>query len=374
MKVSVFTDIRFTENHSPTGVGKHIEQMVLGLSKIDGNLVSVLATCDQIEDFKLRAVSSLASLPVKRLPLPWKAAEAMWTVSGGPSVDRYCVDSDWVYCPKNDFIPLRSKKLAVTIHGAAELDPKVPQEGGVGARLNRLRRRLSYARIVARADLILTVSEFLKMQIVDWFKCDEARIAVVGNGVEQHFFDAASLPIGITGRRADRPVLLCVGGLNDIDGGDRVIKVARLLARRCPDFIILVAGNQHEKKYIDEAKLLPNIELLGFVETSHLACYMRDSLALLFMTRYETFGIAAAEAMAVGTPVITCGGTAVPEVVGNAGIYVSDNPEDVLDKILEISRNRELTDSIRLAGKNRASEYTWSSCVRKLNAAMELRL
>ncbi len=194
MKISVFTDLRFTALPAPTGVSKHIEQMVHGISNI-GHEVTILATRDQLQvNGRLAKVSSLSSFSAKRLPLSWKLAEAIWTLPVIPAVDDYCRDADWVYCPKNDYIPLRDTRLAVTIHGAHELDPQMPQSRDFRSRLNRIRRRQSYKRIVGQADLILTVSEFLKEQIIDWFGCDEKKIAVIGNGVEQEYFDGQANP------------------------------------------------------------------------------------------------------------------------------------------------------------------------------------
>lgn len=371
MKISVFTDLRFTESATPTGVGKHIEHMVRGLAQIEDDAVSVLAARDQLAGEAVRATSSLAGFPVQKLLLPWKTADAVWTLTGGPAVDRYCQGADWVYCPKNDFIPLRRTKLAVTIHGAHELDPSVSQRKDIYSRLNRIRRRISYERLISRADLVLTVSDFLKSQIIKWFDCSEEKIVVVGNGVEQVFFDAANLPLGCSGCSKDRPYLLCVGGLNDIDGGGRIIQVARLLALKCPDIKIVVAGHQNEKKYIDEAKLIGNIDLLGYVPATMLAPLMRDAMALLYLTDYETFGIAAVEAMAAGTPVITSGGTAVPEVVGSAGLYVSGSPDEIVEKISDFSTNTQLCNSLRNAGYARAAKFTWHACVQRLHTALQ---
>ena len=83
MKISVFTDLRFTESRTPTGVGKHITQMVKGLARMEGNTISVLASRDQANENALRPKNALSFLPSKRLPLPWKAAEVLWTLTGG---------------------------------------------------------------------------------------------------------------------------------------------------------------------------------------------------------------------------------------------------------------------------------------------------
>ncbi|MCU0784783.1 MAG: glycosyltransferase family 4 protein [Verrucomicrobia bacterium] len=366
MNICVFTDFRFVTYPALTGVGKHIIQMVQGLSRINGNKVTALAAHDQIRNF-----GPLSFAQVHELPLPWKLAEAVWTATGHPVADRWCGNPDWVYCPKNDYIPIRNVRVAVTIHGAHQLDPHMPRSRGLAGYLNRMRSRTSYTRALRQADLVLTVSKFLKAQVVDWFNVEPEKICVVGNGVESEFFRVAQASRGCSGEPPDRPFVLCVGGLNYLDGGDRMVEVASLLNKQARDLRVLVAGCQHSDQLKAKAAQLPNLVLLGYLESERLAHYMRDAVALLFPTRYETFGIAAAEAMAAGTPVITCRSTAVPEIVRDAGLYVSpDSPEEAVEAIRELMANSGLAAEYIQRGHDRAGQYTWAACVRKLNGAL----
>jgi len=367
MNICVFTDLRFTSYPYPTGVGKHIAQMVQGLSRLGSNTLFLLAARDQ-----MGTLGSFSFLPVRTLPMPYKLADAVWTVAGHPAADRWCGGADWVYCPKNDFIPLRRCKLAVTIHGASELDPDMPKFPGLLARLGRLRSRTRYTRLLGQASVILTVSEFLKRQMVEWFGVDPGKVRVVGNGVEPEFFQAAEKTLGASGEEPVRPFILSVGGLNRLDGGDRVIRVARLLLQKMPDLRLLVAGRQHDENLRKATLELPNLTLLGYVRSARLAGYMRDALALFYPTRYETFGMAAAEAMAAGTPVVTCRSTAVPEIAGEAAIYVDpDRPEEVLEAIGALESRSGLRDDLICRGRQRAASYRWSACVSRLQQALE---
>lgn len=374
MQISIFTDLRFTESDTPTGVGKHIEQMAMGLHSNSGVNVRVLAASDQIEgNGRIASDNILNYLPATRLPLKWKTAEAIWTLTGGPAVDRYCQDADWVYCPKNDFVPLNNTKLAVTIHGAHELDPNMPKSPGFKSHLNRIRRRLSYQRIVKRADLILTVSEFLKNQVVNWFGANPDDIVVVGNGVEQVFFDVGKETISYNDVLQE-PYLLCVGGLNFNDGGGDIIEVAKELKKTSPEIEIHIAGWQHEESYLKQVESLNNIKLLGYVKAEDLSQMMKKSLGLLFLTNYETFGIAAAEAMAIGTPVITSGRTAVREIVGSAGVYVNPaDAQDTVEKVRYLLNNAGYRDRMIESGKTIAQNYTWDACVTRLSNAFRER-
>lgn len=374
MKIGVFTDLRFTTSNRQTGVGKHIDKMCNGLADSGNFDVSVLASKDQFSTYsKIPSESTLSTFAANRLPISWHAAEVLWTTTGGPACDKFCHDFDWVYCPKNDFIPLKKTKLAITIHGAYELDPDVPKNKGFKSEVNRMRRRLSYRRIVERADLLLTVSDFLKNKIIECFSADPEKIVVVGNGVEKVFSDMNHTSSERSVDHDKKPFLLCVGGLNTIDGGHELILTAKVLKDVAPDVQFLVAGWQHESELLKAANALPNIKLLGYVGAPQLAVLMRNAVALFYLTRYETFGIAAAEAMTVGTPVLTAGGTAVPEIVGDAGLYVSRDPEEIMAAILRLLSDHSLGRSLAERGKLRAVNYTWEKCIERLGSALESR-
>ena len=206
MRVYSFTDLRFTGSQTPTGVGKHMVHMVRGLAECSDTKVSVLATRDQLDDSgRTPVTNALSSLPVAPLPFSNNCLEGLWTLTARPLADRWCSDADWIYCPKNDFVPTRDIKVAATIHGAAPLDPALPQLRGVKSHIDRLRWGRVYHQIAKRADLILTVSDFLKNQVIEWFNAEPSKIVNVGNGVEEEYFSAATLPVGSSGRKHDQP-------------------------------------------------------------------------------------------------------------------------------------------------------------------------
>jgi glycosyltransferase involved in cell wall biosynthesis len=74
--------------------------------------------------------------------------------------------------------------------------------------------------------------------------------------------------------------------------------------------------------------------------------------------------------MAVGTPVITTGGTGIPEIVGDAALGSSADVDDVIAKIHLVLHDGELCESLRRAGRARAANHTWQACVDRLSAAL----
>jgi glycosyltransferase involved in cell wall biosynthesis len=369
MRVRIFTDLRFAAMTTPTGVGKHLYYMVRGLADVQGYQVSLLAASDQAKNSGV-----LSFLPIKKMPMSWNAASALWTAISRPYADRWVGEADWVYCPKNDWIPLRNTRLAVTIHGAHELDPAMPHPTHFIQRIYRMRNRIQYVKMCREATVVFTVSEFLRAKICEWFEADPDKVVVVGNGVEAAYFAAGecgeklSLP-------GEEPYVLALGGLNYLDGGDRLVTIANEIARVGLGIRIKVAGRQHDPAMVAAARGRAGLELLGYVPAQRLAPLMTGAAALLYLTRYETFGMGAAEAMASGTVVITCRNTAVPEIVGDAGIYIDpDDPVLAVETIQSVLADSELRAAHIDRGRRRAVVYTWSACVDRVRRELEHRL
>lgn len=383
MKIRVFTDLRFVATTTPTGVGKHVYHMARGLADTPGCEASLLAASDQVQN-----PGVLDFLPIRRMPLPWQAVSVLWTVASRPHADRWCGDADWIYCPKNDWIPLRTKRLAITIHGAHELDPAMPPPASPMQWLYRLRNRVQYMKMCRHADVVFTVSEFLRARICEWFGADPDKVVVVGNGVEPEYFAAGQKRAPVDASPASpslqplpssllpsaSPYVLAVGGLNHLDGGDRIVAVANEIVRRGLGVRIRVAGRLHEQALEGAARAHPRLELLGYVPAQRLAPLMAGAVALLYPTRYETFGMGAAEAMASGTPVITCRSTAVPEIVGDAGIYVDpDKVGETVEAIQSLLGNPEKGAAYAERGRRRATQYTWAACVQRVWQQLVMR-
>jgi alpha-1,3-rhamnosyl/mannosyltransferase len=137
---------------------------------------------------------------------------------------------------------------------------------------------------------------------------------------------------------------------------------------------IKVAGNQHEKILLGQAFSTGVVELLGYVPHKNLAKLMADAALLYYPSRYETFGMGAAEAMAAGLPVVTSRCTAIPEVVGDCGVYVDpENAGEVLDVIYSLLSDVNSLNDLRFQARKKSESYRWNSCVDRLNSVLTTR-
>lgn len=116
------------------------------------------------------------------------------------------------------------------------------------------------------------------------------------------------------------------------------IDAIRLVTNRHPDIKLYIAGHRGDaseniKDYIIKHNLQNNIFLIGEISPEEKIKYLRNCKIYLQPSRYEGFGLAIAEALSCGAPVITTAVGEVPVVVDNVAILVTPEPSNIATAI-----------------------------------------
>lgn len=350
-----------------SGVGRHINGVLTSLAARDDTTLRLLHSSQWLDaDGRLPANCPLRDLPAATFPAPENRTERLWKLIGCPRMDRHVpAGTDWVYCPMETRFPTAKCPVAVTIHDIQAFEDDLPWSRSFAHRRFRFLWGLWVGRAIRASRLVFTVSEFSRRRMIELLGAPAEKIVVSGNAIGASFL---AHPVAVNEPPAE-PRVAIVGGLREKKGAAWTLAVARETKARIPEVRFLVAGPS-EPRWEAEARELGNFIFEGWVDDDRLPALLAGSLALLFLSPYEGFGIPAIEAMAVGRPAIVADRASLPEVVGPHG-YVVD-PGDApgtADLIAALARGRTRYDAE--AGMRWARSHTWPAVAERVRRSLE---
>ena len=219
--------------------------------------------------------------------------------------------------------------------------------------------RVTTPLFLKRSKKIITVSHFSKNEILKIFNVDVNKIHVIYNGVSQKFFRAK--------KSSKKNYILAIGGSNPRKNIENIIRALDNVSLKN---IYLVAVSGQNKIFPSKNINLPKlnrVQILNRVTDSQLVKLYSEASVFVFPSLYEGFGIPPLEAMACGTPVVVSNASSLPEVCGDAALYVNPNdPVDIARKINMILEDCRLREELIRKGMERAKLFSWDKSAIKL--------
>lgn len=162
-------------------------------------------------------------------------------------------------------------------------------------------------------------------------------------------------------RGEGKPYVLYVGNAYPHKNLGLLLEVARLLPEK--RFVCVGKEDYFYKELKERVKSLQldNVFFVGFVPDRLLPTLYREAESYFFPSLYEGFGLPALEALAFGTPVVLARAGALPEIVGEAGIFFNPkNIEEVKNKLELVGKNAALRQRVKKLGYERVMQFSWA--------------
>lgn len=265
---------------------------------------------------------------------------------------------DVLYCP-NSNAPLHDLNVPVVmcIHDIS------PQKGW-SAKTHQLYRKLIIPQTVRASDAVVTVSEFSKEEIVQIMPVLASKVSVIYNGVDNHYFEGKSKAIDLPER-----YLLFVGSLNPRKNISGLIKgYQKIKSDRDIQMVFIGPGNKFIFKDMNISSL-EGVTHHGYLDAAEVKYAYENAEMLVYPSFYEGFGLPPLESFACGTPVVASNRGSLPEVLGDAAVYVNaDTADSIADGIKEVLEQ----DSANVGRlRSQAKKFTWESAASRLTKNLE---
>jgi len=274
-----------------------------------------------------------------------------------------------VHAP-NYFLPREAETGTITVH---DLSVYRYPETHPTDRIRAFERHFESS--LARALHVITDSETVRSELIADFGVPESAVTSVFLGVAAAFYPRGGAEIaeqlaalGVSpGRYA-----LCVSTLEPRKKVTELLHAWGGLPTRIRNStpLVLAGGsgwlNEPLREQIRDGVAAGWLRHLGFVSEADLALLYAGATLFLYPSIYEGFGLPPVEAMASGTPVIVANSSCLPEVCGDAALYI--DPNDIAgfsSAIAAALTDAEWRTDARQRGLNRAARYQWGECAKQ---------
>jgi len=284
-------------------------------------------------------------------------------------------DIDLLHCTANT-APLKLHlPFIVTIHDIIYLE-KIDFKGTAYQNVGNLYRRFIVPKIANRADLILTVSNFERENIIENLKISENKVRVLYNGVSDVFNNRYSeVQLNEFRKEYNLPknYIMFLGNTAPKKNTPNVIRAYTEYCnseKAVVPLVLLDYKRELVEKYLVELRgqhLIKNFIFPGYVPHRQMALMYCASSLFLYPSLRESFGLPILEAMACGTPVITSNTSCMPEIAGDAAKQIDPlNYSEMAEAIKGLLQSNSCRNVYVEKGLERVKKFTWTASAETL--------
>lgn len=227
--------------------------------------------------------------------------------------------------------------------------------------------RLLLPQLARRARCVLTISEYSRQQLEKFGIVPPGKAQVVLNGADHILRIAPDSDTLARHGLTSGDYLLALGNLSPHKNLALLMRAA--VARPAGQPPLVIAGGGNSRVFADAGLAPPpGVRLLGRVSDGELRALYAHATGFVFPSLTEGFGLPPLEAMLCGCPTVVSQAGAIPEVCGEASLYVDPLDEAGWTRaMVQIAGWDDNTRQAAIeAGRRRAATFTWARAARRV--------
>jgi len=275
---------------------------------------------------------------------------------------------DLVHFPHFNIPIFYSQPFVVTIHDLIITHfptTRATTSGPIKYFFKRHGYRLVIASAVKRAKKIITVSEYTKKELMEFFSLPQEKICVTYEAADP-FSEGSDEPKSVLRRhKISQPYLLYVGNAYPHKNLEKLLEAHKELLKQYPDLKLVLVGRMDYffsrlRKYCNSLGLDKNVIFPGFVPDADLPALYRQAELYVFPSLAEGFGLPPLEAMQYGVPVVSSSVTSLPEVLDQSAAYFDPTNKHAIVKVIsDLLNSPDKGDLLRQRGYENIKRFSW---------------
>lgn len=335
MRIAI--DLQAISNRK-TGLGVYVENLWQNLKKLDA------------EWLPIRIIKKDLSTPFRIL----------WDQAGMPFVAKI-KKPDILFIPAFSVPFLYPGKTLVTVHDLIPL--VIDQKFSFSAKIYWQKiLPLSFK----KASHLIAISECTKKDLMYFLKIPPEKITVIPEAPSPIFKpekDQNLIKKILDKFQINSPFILSVGTLEPRKNYPRLIRAFAYLNE--PDINLIIVGKKGWRykeifHTVAQYKLEKRVKFLNYITDEELMVLYNQALFFVFVSLYEGFGLPLLEALACGCASISSSVSSLPEVGGEAVLYVDpQNTQEIKERMKLLIQNKELRESLKQKALKQAQKFSW---------------
>lgn len=270
---------------------------------------------------------------------------------------------------------LYRKPIIVTIHDLTHFSFKMTRASrlpGWVYSLKHIGYDVVFADAVQRAVRVLTVSEYVRQDIIKKFKRTEDKIVVTYEAAEQCTVISADKILRLLSDfNVIKRYFYYIGNAHPHKNLEFLLKAFQQFRVRFPDSQLVLSGDDDYfwprlKKWAIYEHLSEGVVFTGAIEDSVKDAFLRGAVGYIFPSLSEGFGLPMLEAMQCGCPVLASNKTSLPEIGGSAVHYFDpNNTESLIAVMRDFYTSEEMRKNFITRGYARVNDFSWRTMVKE---------